>query len=488
MHLRNQRFGYLCFLPFLLLLFFSPEVSFSNDVTEGSLDMIIVLDTSMSMRGVGGTDNIFVEVLGVCKDIVSELQQGDTITLITFDEEVYVYPTVSLLSDVETQRVLETIDSFSADGNWTYTSLALQRALSEADRFESLFPHHTKVVVILTDGINDPPPEEIDNGPTLDAAASPYQDRPWFVYQVQLGSVTDPGLTSAMSYFPNAHIFKRGENFNLRDLTETVTTVDDPEPEPEPEPDLEPVELSWIFDREELLCEITTSDIYFADTIFVNLSPDINAHLPELSLEYESFPDWLLISFEDISCEDYYALVFFVQVTDEALNGDFNLNFELESYSSDSIFWNSTILPVSIKIRVIPPVWPLWLGGIFLVILVSYLLFRILKSLRESKLFGALLFWPEGDQAASEKADLSEYGRQAVVGTDIPVNANLKELCVLRVSKCEGIFLVTVYPAETGCSIMHNGMTQFKLPLYNQTKFTIEGTTFQYSGPVPARN
>ncbi|MEH2455406.1 VWA domain-containing protein [Nostoc sp.] len=55
---------------------------------KGGIDWILVVDTSASMRGVGGTKNIFEPVKNSITEFVNTARLGDTVTIYTFDKDV----------------------------------------------------------------------------------------------------------------------------------------------------------------------------------------------------------------------------------------------------------------------------------------------------------------------------------------------------------------------------------------------------------------
>ena len=60
----------------------------AQTTSKGGIDWIVVVDTSASMRGVGGTKNIFTQVKNSITDFVNTARVGDTVTLYTFDQDV----------------------------------------------------------------------------------------------------------------------------------------------------------------------------------------------------------------------------------------------------------------------------------------------------------------------------------------------------------------------------------------------------------------
>ena len=63
------------------------------DVLAKSKDLILVIDTSLSMVGYGGK-NIMPLVKQSLPKFIDQLESDDSFTLVTFDTEIKIYPTV----------------------------------------------------------------------------------------------------------------------------------------------------------------------------------------------------------------------------------------------------------------------------------------------------------------------------------------------------------------------------------------------------------
>lgn len=172
----------------------------TRDVQAKNVDVILVVDLSKSMRGYGDAANIFDRVEATAKNLVRELDEGDTMTLIPFGDAARALPTVTMYGDTERRRLLERIDELEANQSWTYTAEALKMSLQEASRLKNTFSDHRQVVFIFTDGRNNPPPGAPD-GYNLDIAQLVEQppSEPWYVYQVQYGDQVDQSLDSLIT-------------------------------------------------------------------------------------------------------------------------------------------------------------------------------------------------------------------------------------------------------------------------------------------------
>ncbi len=94
-----------------------------------------------------------------------------------------------------------------ARGDWTYTAAAIQEGLAEARRLDDAQggSKHMKVVLLFTDGRNNPPPwvRGKSGEVRLEEVARRFAGMPWFVWQVQLGPEIDEGMDRAF----------RGQNY-----------------------------------------------------------------------------------------------------------------------------------------------------------------------------------------------------------------------------------------------------------------------------------
>ncbi len=173
------------------------------------IDLILIVDTSASMVGKAGGQNIFPEVKKALKDLVSSSNPGDNILLIPYDADVRSRPTAAIYGQQDKDSIHGEIDVMKAAGPWTYTAAALQKGLEEAKRLDEAqgTNKHAKVVVLLTDGLNDPPPAVRGSASEvrLSEVARRFQGMPWFVWQVQLGPKIDGGVDEAFrsAEFPN---------------------------------------------------------------------------------------------------------------------------------------------------------------------------------------------------------------------------------------------------------------------------------------------
>jgi von Willebrand factor type A domain len=146
-------------IVFLALISISQlSTAFAQTTSTGGIDWILVVDTSASMRGVGGTKNIFDQVKNSTSEFVNTARLGDTITVYTFDKDVTLNATsIPITDNADRGKLKEIIKSLQAEGMRTHTGKAVQEALQYSaqlnQRPDTL--GRTVSIVLLTDGVED---------------------------------------------------------------------------------------------------------------------------------------------------------------------------------------------------------------------------------------------------------------------------------------------------------------------------------------------
>ncbi|MEH1831818.1 MAG: VWA domain-containing protein [Nostoc sp.] len=132
--------------------------AFAQTTPKGGIDWILVVDTSASMRGVGGTKNIFEPVKNSITEFVNTARLGDTVTIYTFDKDVTLNADdIKITSNPDRGKLKQIISSLQAEGVRTHTGKAVQKALQHSallnKRADAL--GRTVSIVFLTDGLED---------------------------------------------------------------------------------------------------------------------------------------------------------------------------------------------------------------------------------------------------------------------------------------------------------------------------------------------
>jgi hypothetical protein len=126
-----------------------------------SKDIILVLDTSMSMVGQAGGKNIFENVKKSIIDYIDKnVQDGDRFVYVTFDTDAKIYPPVLVDDDNDRDILKKYISMSQATGLWTNTYKMIYRVFEEAEKLEKEKKGRKTEIVIMTDAIDDPAPGE----------------------------------------------------------------------------------------------------------------------------------------------------------------------------------------------------------------------------------------------------------------------------------------------------------------------------------------
>jgi hypothetical protein len=132
--------------------------AFAQTTPKGGIDWILVIDTSASMRGVGGTKNIFEQVKNSTNEFVNTAQLGDTVTIYSFDKDVTLNSTsIPITSNPDRGKLKQIIKSLQAEGMRTHTGKAVQQALQYSAQLNQRPDTigRTVSIVLLTDGVED---------------------------------------------------------------------------------------------------------------------------------------------------------------------------------------------------------------------------------------------------------------------------------------------------------------------------------------------
>jgi len=189
--------------PLVVMPVFLHEARGQNAPSEPvvQIDLVLIVDTSHTMAGKAGGQNVFPDVKKVLKELVDACNAGDNVVLISYSATATSQPTALIYDRQDKLAIHRQIDALVAEGDWTYTALAIQRGLAEAKRLDDAqgADKHTKVVVLLTDGLNNPPRQIRGTSAEvlLDDVTRHMQGMPWFVWQIQLGPRIDEGVDKA---------------------------------------------------------------------------------------------------------------------------------------------------------------------------------------------------------------------------------------------------------------------------------------------------
>jgi len=229
-----------------------------DQARRGRVDWIFVLDTSASMKGTGGTSDIFDKVKTTLETLINSTEEGDSVTIYTFDRDTTTRPTVLISDPVADKRDLRnTIRNLNATGDRTHTGKAIRDALDRAQelRGRGKAERRTPSIVLLTDGIQDvrgvPNPVSIPSNVELIPNSKPY------IFLVSLGREHDPQLDEFVNnpvHEGRSKVLRDPNAENIENLAETIRAPIEaaaaPSPTPVPTPisvtiGVEPINLNF---------------------------------------------------------------------------------------------------------------------------------------------------------------------------------------------------------------------------------------------------
>jgi Mg-chelatase subunit ChlD len=147
----------------------------------GNVDWILVIDISKSMRG-GARDsqNVFEDVKDQVKQFIHMARDDDSIAVYTFGEKPELIRSVSIRNSYDRQDLLDGVQSLRAEGNWTYTGDAVQKALNRAEVVRDKYSDSSRevVIVLFTDDKEDHNPA-VPSKYLKDIAVSKSKYRPY---------------------------------------------------------------------------------------------------------------------------------------------------------------------------------------------------------------------------------------------------------------------------------------------------------------------
>lgn len=201
---------------------------------RGGVDWILVLDTSASMHGAGGTANIFEKVKEAIAEFIRNAREGDTVTLYTFDRDTSLRTHTRVSGEIDKTDLLKTVTALSSEGDRTYTGKAIHDALERAIELKgrSDAANRTISIVLFTDGLEDvrgiADPISIPSNISLLPKAQPY------IFYVSLGQSHDPQLESFVkdaAMKDRGYVMRDPGASGIAEVGEKIrTTVEKPSP------------------------------------------------------------------------------------------------------------------------------------------------------------------------------------------------------------------------------------------------------------------
>ncbi|MBN1114861.1 MAG: VWA domain-containing protein, partial [Oligoflexia bacterium] len=151
-------------------------------------NFIFIIDTSGSMQ----EKNLLQEVKRSVKKIMLDYKSGDRFHVISFDSATSFLFSREIKNNNDLQLVFDEIDKLEALGQWTNLVQVLDYSLGKVVELQKKDPGSRTVLVVYTDGKNDPPPvlrgkknisfTELFNKYYLNKALK----KSWYIYYVEL--------------------------------------------------------------------------------------------------------------------------------------------------------------------------------------------------------------------------------------------------------------------------------------------------------------
>ena len=174
----------------ILMVIFSLATACGNS----GKNYVFVIDTSGSMAYTGNT---IEKVKKQMPELMEIVQEGDTVTLVKFDEKPVVGESRKINSDEDKNDILKEIQNIKAEGYYTDMSLLIE-ALQE---FQDKHADEKVFIVVLSDGLDDPSPENknrerVDLKEYRSDQEGPVND--YYIYYISLGQAKSDALEKGL--------------------------------------------------------------------------------------------------------------------------------------------------------------------------------------------------------------------------------------------------------------------------------------------------
>lgn len=157
-------------------------------------NLLVVLDTSGSMIGPQKTMD---KVRGSLPRLLETVQKGDSVTLVSFDEAVRTGETIRIDKEEDKKKVLDQAAALRPEG--MYTDM-VNMVAAVREKSAQLEKSGDIVIVILTDGMDDPRPGSRRDRFNLEVLRSPEAPpiKEYYIYYVNLGTLKDEKLEAKL--------------------------------------------------------------------------------------------------------------------------------------------------------------------------------------------------------------------------------------------------------------------------------------------------
>jgi hypothetical protein len=198
------------------------------DPPRGGIDWLFVIDTSASMKGAGGAQNIFDEVKSAVGEFITNALKGDSVTIYNFDRDTQTRPTVRVFDDADRRDLMGTVKILQANGDRTHTGKAIADALRRAGELGTHEDAASRKVgiVLLTDGLEDV--RGIPNPVAIPSSVALIPDNRPYMFFVSLGATKETAVEAAFRQNPRLSAFQtleRPTKGSLLKLNEQIRPI-----------------------------------------------------------------------------------------------------------------------------------------------------------------------------------------------------------------------------------------------------------------------
>lgn len=192
--------------------------------TRGAVDWIFLVDTSASMRGAGGTKDIFADVKSSIGTFVLEAASGDSVSLFTFDRDVQLRGRSDIRTSFDREDLLRLVDSVEANGKRTHLGAAIATGLERSETLQQRNdPTRARAIVLFTDGKEDV--RGIANPVSIPSNIErALKSKPW-IFFVSMGE-----HEAQLDAFNNARVLRRTDPEAIRQVAHEIREIIVPVP------------------------------------------------------------------------------------------------------------------------------------------------------------------------------------------------------------------------------------------------------------------
>jgi len=157
--LRRPRRALAIFLMLFAAILLSATSSHASAESraEKNQDTVFIVDVSSSMR------EIFDDVKKAMVDYIAQAKPGDNVVLVTFGESATLESRRRIDSDEDLEAFEGVLRGLDPTEYFTNIAGAVEKGMEELRLLKDRFPDHARVIVLMSDGKNNPP----DDAPPL---------------------------------------------------------------------------------------------------------------------------------------------------------------------------------------------------------------------------------------------------------------------------------------------------------------------------------